>query len=125
MRGAVVALTLVLPGCGHGSSPSGPSAMPPTIAHVAPDAGATTGGTTVTISGSNFSSGATVTIGGVAATGVVVKDPATLSAKTGPHSAGAASVVVSVNGMAATLNDAFTYANPGPENNPAPKITAL
>jgi IPT/TIG domain-containing protein len=124
-HGAVVALMLVLPGCGHDSGPAGPSNMPPTIAHVAPDAGATTGGTAITISGSNFTSGAIVTIGGVAATNVVVKDSATLSAKTGPHSAGAASVVVSVNGMAATLSDAFTYANPGPENNPAPKITAL
>jgi hypothetical protein len=48
-----------------------------------------------------------------------------LSAKTGAHGAGAASVVVAVNGLTATLSDAFTYANPGPENNPPPKVAAL
>jgi hypothetical protein len=99
--------------------------MPPTIAHIAPDAGSTEGGTVVSITGSHFAPGAVVTIGGVAATEIVVKDSATLSAKTGAHGAGAASVVVSVNGLTATLSDAFTYANPGPENNPPPKITAL
>ena len=99
--------------------------MPPTVAHIAPDAGSTAGGTVVSITGSNFASGAVVTIGGVAATDVVVKDSATISAKTGPHAVGAASVVVSVNSLTGTLNDAFTYANPGPENNPAPKVTAL
>jgi hypothetical protein len=99
--------------------------MPPTLTRITPDAGATTGGTAVTITGSNFASGALVTIGGVAATDVVVRDSSTLSAKTGSHAVGAASVVVSVNGLTATLTDAFTYANPGPENNPPPKITAL
>jgi IPT/TIG domain len=99
--------------------------MPPTVAHIAPDAGSTAGGTVVSITGSHFAPGAVVTIGGVAATEIVVKDSATLSAKTGAHGAGAASVVVSVNGLTATLSDAFTYANPGPENNPPPKITAL
>jgi hypothetical protein len=99
--------------------------MPPTISHIAPDAGSTAGGTVVSITGSNFAPGAVVTIGGVAATDVVVKDSATISARTGAHAVGAASVVVSVNRLTATLNDAFTYANPGPDNNPPPKVTAL
>jgi IPT/TIG domain-containing protein len=99
--------------------------MPPTIARIAPAAGATTGGTAITIIGSNFATGAIVTIGGVAATDIVVRDSATLFAKTGAHAVGTASVVVSVNGLTATLSDAFTYANPGPENNPPPKVAAL
>jgi hypothetical protein len=120
-----VLLLLALTSCGHDGTPTGPSVLPPTVAHIAPDAGSTEGGTVVSITGSHFAPGAVVTIGGVAATEIVVKDSATLSAKTGAHGAGAASVVVSVNGLTATLSDAFTYANPGPENNPPPKITAL
>jgi len=126
LRNVLVGLLLVaLTSCGHDGSPTGPSVLPPTVAHIAPGAGSTTGGTVVSITGTNFAPGAIVTIGGVAATDVVVKDSATLTAKTGPHGAGAASVVVAVNGLTATLSDAFTYANPGPENNPPPKVTAL
>ncbi len=126
LRGALAGLlALALTSCGDNGTPTGPSVVPPTVAHIAPDAGSTAGGTVVSITGSNFAPGAIVTIGGVAATDIVVKDSATLSAKTGPHGAGAASVVVAVNGLTATLSDAFTYANPGPENNPPPKVAAL
>jgi len=126
LRGALAGLLLlVLTSCGDNGTPTGPSVVPPTVAHIAPDAGSTAGGTVVSITGSNFAPGAIVTIGGVAATDIVVKDSATLSAKTGAHGAGAASVVVAVNGLTATLSDAFTYANPGPENNPPPKVAAL
>jgi hypothetical protein len=40
---------------------------PPTVSSVAPSSGPTAGGTTVTITGANFQSGATVTFGGEAA----------------------------------------------------------
>ncbi len=126
LRGGLAGfLLLFLTSCGDNGTPTAPSVLPPTVAHIAPDAGSTAGGTVVSITGSNFAAGAIVTIGGVAATVIVVKDSATLSAKTGAHGAGAASVVVAVNGLTATLSDAFTYANPGPENNPPPKVTAL
>src|SRR6185437_800060 len=42
----------------------------PTVTGIAPTSGVTTGGTSVTISGTNFVSGATVSIGGTAATSV-------------------------------------------------------
>jgi hypothetical protein len=64
----------------------------------------------VTISGSGFAAGATVSIGGVAATSVVVVNGTTISAMTGAHGAGTVSVVVTnpdaTNG---TLASAFTY----------------
>lgn len=125
IRGVALALlTVSLGGCGDNSM-NGPSPMPPTISHIAPDAGSTAGGTVVAITGTNFGQGTIVTIGGVAATNVAVRDSASLLATTGPHAVGVATVVVAVNGLTASLKDGFTYANPGMANNPAPVITAL
>ncbi|PYR31928.1 MAG: hypothetical protein DMF90_24635, partial [Acidobacteria bacterium] len=42
------------------------------MSSVAPNSGSTAGGTAVTITGSNFAAGATVTLGAAAATNVVV-----------------------------------------------------
>ena len=67
---------------------------PPTISGISPSSGSTAGGTTVTLTGTNFASGATVTIGGVAATGVTALSSTSLRAVTGPRAAGAADVVV-------------------------------
>ena len=44
----------------------------PTVSSISPTSGPTTGGTSVTITGTNFVSGATVAFGGTAATGVTV-----------------------------------------------------
>jgi hypothetical protein len=85
LRGGLAGfLLLVLTSCGDNGTPTAPSVLPPTVAHIAPEAGSTAGGTVVSITGSNFAPGAIVTVGGVAATDIVVKDSATLSAKTGP-----------------------------------------
>ena len=65
---------------------------PPAISSVAPSSGSTSGGTTITVTGANFASGATVTIGGVAATGVTVLGSTSLRAVTGPRAAGVADV---------------------------------
>ena len=46
--------------------------VPPTVSSVSPNSGSTAGGTAVTITGTNFAAGATVTFGGTAATNVVV-----------------------------------------------------
>jgi hypothetical protein len=80
------------------------------VAGVTPSFGSTTGGTLLTIVGSSFQSGATVSVGGVAATGVVVVNSATLTATTGAHSAGAVDVVVTnPDTQSATLTGGFTY----------------
>jgi hypothetical protein len=83
------------------------------VTSISPVSGLTTGGTTVTIKGSGFVSGATVTIGSVAATGVVVAGSTSLTAVTGPHATGLADVTVTVPGpRSATLPQGFFYAPP-------------
>lgn len=82
---------------------------PPSITSVMPTSGPATGGTTVTISGSNFVSGATVTLGGTPATGVSVTS-STITATTPAHAAGAVNVVVTnPDGQSSTLSSGFTY----------------
>ncbi|HYL05342.1 MAG TPA: IPT/TIG domain-containing protein, partial [Thermoanaerobaculia bacterium] len=69
------------------------------------------GGTPVVISGSNFQSGDTVSIGGVAATSVVVSGPGTITARTGAHPTGTVNVVVTAGGGAtSTLGNGYFYA---------------
>ena len=74
------------------------------------------GGTSVQITGSTFAAGATVTIGGISATDVVVNSAGSISAKTPPRpSTGLADVTVNVAGKTGTLAGAFTYGvDPGP-----------
>jgi hypothetical protein len=80
-----------------------------TVAGVAPATGAAAGGTHVTLTGSNFTPGTTVTVGGVAATGVTVDSPTQLRLITGAHAAGAVNVVVTNDAGAVTATGAFTY----------------
>jgi IPT/TIG domain len=82
------------------------------ITGVSPASGTTTGGTSVTISGSGFEAGATVTFGGVAAS-VSSISATSISAKTPAHAAGTVAVVVSnPDGTGATANGAYTYTTP-------------
>jgi hypothetical protein len=83
--------------------------LPPTVSRVSPDSGSTAGGTAVTITGTNFAAGATVTFGGTAATRVVVEKTTTLTATTPARSAGAVTVTVSVGGQSGSLTRGFTY----------------
>jgi hypothetical protein len=85
----------------------------PTVTAVSPASGSTGGGTPIIITGTNFQSGATVTVGGTAATSVVFVNATTLTAVTPAHTAGNASVVVTnPSAQAGTLNPAFFYAAP-------------
>ena len=85
-------------------------APPPTVGGIVPVSGTTLGGTAVTISGTGFLAGATVTIGGVAATSVVVSSATTITAVTGAHAAGAVDVVVTnPGGASGSLASAYTY----------------
>jgi len=69
-----------------------------------PNAGGVGGGTLVTITGTGFREGATVTIGGLAATNVAVVSSVWLTATTPPHPAGAVDVVVATaEGRTATM----------------------
>ncbi|MFI8854782.1 IPT/TIG domain-containing protein [Streptomyces sp. NPDC053499] len=85
----------------------------PTIATVNPTSGPTSGGTAVTITGTNLDSTDSVTFGGTAAPFSVI-NTTTLSAVTPPGTAGAADVVVTNPAGSATATGAFTYvAGPG------------
>ncbi|MEW5848702.1 MAG: IPT/TIG domain-containing protein [Myxococcota bacterium] len=87
---------------------------PPQILAVNPSTGFAVGGTTITLNGRNFLSGAAVYVGGAAASDVNVLSPFLLTAVTPPGSDGPAAIsVVNVNGGSATLPggppDGFTY----------------
>jgi plastocyanin len=82
----------------------------PTVTGVNPTAGATTGGTTVTITGANFQSGASVSFGGAMATNVAFVDSGTLTAILPAHAAGLVDVTVTnPDTGAGTGSGIFTY----------------
>lgn len=81
-----------------------------TVTGVNPAVGPAAGRTPVTITGSNFQSGAAVSLGGAAATGVVFVDAGTLTAVTGAHAAGVVDVVVTnPDSLSGTLRNGFAY----------------
>ena len=85
--------------------------QPPSVSFIGPNGGSAAGGTAVTIMGSGFSAPATVSLGGAAATGVVVVDSGTLTAVTGAHPSGIVNVVVGLPGaLTATLPSGYFYA---------------
>ena len=99
----------VLPSSGGGPPPS----LSPTLTSVSPNSGPTTGGTSVTITGTNFSSGATVRFDSTSATNVSVVSSTSISASVPAHAAGPVNVVVTnSNGQSATLTNGFTYVAP-------------
>jgi hypothetical protein len=96
-----------------------------TLSSIFPTQGSTTGGNNLTINGTNFSSDATVIIGGVVATNVVLQSSTVLTAVLGARaSAGAADVVVTSGGHTATLSKAFTFVAPSGNNQP-PVVTSI
>ena len=83
----------------------------PAITGVSPANGPMAGGTALTISGSDFQPGVTVTIGGIPATNVTFISATTIRAFT-PASASSGAVAVAVlnpDGQSRTLPSAFTY----------------
>ncbi len=92
---------------------SSASAAVPTVESISPAGGRLSGGTSVTITGTNFESGATVTIGGNPATDVVIVPSTEITCKT-PASAttGTKDVVVTNPGPeTGTLTDGYIYVN--------------
>src|SRR6202171_1243021 len=84
----------------------------PTVTGVSPNSGPITGGTTVTITGTEFNnSGVSVSFGGVAATGVTVVSDTQITAVSPAHAAGPVDVsVTTAAGTSATsAADLFTY----------------
>ena len=108
--GALKNDTTILPESG---GPPPPQQQPPTVTSVSPNSGTTAGGTSVTIAGTNFSPGATITFGGSAATNVNVVNGTTINAATPAHAAGAVNVIVmNTNGLSGSLTSGYTYIAP-------------
>ncbi|ADW69215.1 IPT/TIG domain-containing protein [Granulicella tundricola] len=85
----------------------------PTVTGVSPSSGPLVG-TTVTITGTDFGSGATVSFGGTAGNGVTVISATSLTVSAPAHAAGTVHVTVTVSGATSvtSANDQFTYAPP-------------
>lgn len=86
----------------------------PTVTSISPNNGTAAGSTFVTITGTNFLAGATVTIGGVAATGITVVNSTTITATTAAGSPGPASVLVTTTLGTNGANTLYTYTGSPP-----------
>jgi len=84
----VVLLIMVAVGCGDGATPA------PTLTTVSPAEGSALGGTQLTLGGTNFESGATVSVGGAAATQVIVLSPTAIQCLSPPGTPGVVDVAV-------------------------------
>jgi hypothetical protein len=83
---------------------------PPTLTRVEPNSDVVTGGATINIIGEDFQDGATVTIGGNAASNVIFVSPTELRVDVPAGDAGSADVVVTnPDGKSDTLAGGFTY----------------
>ena len=94
----------------------------PTITLVTPATGPTSGGTAITITGTNLSGATNVTVNGVAATSVVVVSATSITARTPAGTIGAKSVAVTTAGGPATKASAFTYTAGFTDDGPTPGV---
>jgi hypothetical protein len=86
----------------------------PQITNISPTSGSTTGGTLVTVNGSNFLNGALVAFGGVNSPNVTMTSSNQLVAVTPAHPAGIVDIsVMNPDGQVGTLSGAFNYQSPG------------
>jgi large repetitive protein len=98
-----------------------PIVAPPSISTAAPDSGPVSGGTTITISGAGFASGATIAFGTAPATSVNVASASSITAVAPAGGAGSVDLVVSnPDGQTARLARGFTYIGSAPPPPPPP-----
>ena len=122
----LLALALVaILGSACTQSHGGPTLLVLRLTSIAPAKGSSFGGTTVTITGAGFGGTATVTIGGLAAGNVAVVNSTTITATTPQHAIGGSDVVVTTDGMTATLASAYSFESPSGGTNTPPTITSV
>ena len=94
---------------------------PPVVASLNVTSGLTTGGTTITLTGSNFAGATAVAFGNTAAAAFAVVNASTITAVTPAMSAGVVDVTVTTGGgtSSTSLGDQFTFLLP------APTVTSL
>lgn len=90
----------------------------PTVSSISPSSGRTSGGTSVTITGTNLTGATSVTFGGTAATNVSVVNSTTITCTTPARPAGIVSVLISTPGGTNAANTLYTYVSP-------PTVTAM
>ena len=92
----------------------------PIVTGVSPVAGPLAGGTLITITGTGFTTNSTVTVSGIAATGVAIPSTTQITAYTPGGVLGTGNVIVtsSGGGSFATASGTFTY-------DPAPTLTSV
>jgi hypothetical protein len=105
---------LVTTGCvvGKIQAPPDPSGATTslTLTSVSPTAGTTSGGTTLTLTGTKFSSGMTVSLSGVACSPVTVFNSTSATCTTGTHTAGTKDITLTDSeDNTDTLTGAYTY----------------
>jgi hypothetical protein len=119
--GWILAVGLSLASCGTGAGPSSTA-----LTGIMPASGTTLGGTRVTITGTMFSAGDVVTIGGTPATNLSMVNSTTITITTPQHAAGPVDVAVSApGGQQAILPAAYTYVAPAPTSNAPPVIGSI
>jgi hypothetical protein len=102
---------------------SSSSTPAPTVTSISPNSGTINGGTVVSITGTGFLAGATVSLGGTPATGVTVMNSTSITATTPAHSAGTVNVIVTNSDtQSGTLTQGFTYTT---LSNPPPTLTGV
>ena len=94
------------------------SAAVPIVTAVSPSSGPAAGGTSITITGANFTGATAVTIGGNACTSVVVASATSITCTTPPGAPATASVLVTTPGGTNAANTLYSYVA-------APAVTAI
>jgi hypothetical protein len=107
-----------------GTSTDGPTYTyvappPPTVSSISPAEGSTHGGTAITIKGTGFLGGATVTIHNKA-TAVTVRSSTEITAKTASAPAGTDEVIVTDSDGTSSKGPTYTYVAP-----PPPTVTSI
>ncbi len=101
-----------------------PQSIPvPSVTGISPSSGPTTGGTSVTITGSNFSGATSVHFGTSAANSFTVLSPSEITAVSPAQSAGTQYISVTTPGGSSTSQgaaSAFTFTSPPPPPPPPP-----
>ncbi|HXH47937.1 MAG TPA: IPT/TIG domain-containing protein, partial [Terriglobia bacterium] len=106
-----VAITVTNPDAQSASLPSAFTySSGPSLTSISPNTGPVTGGTTVTILGSGFQSGARVTFGGIAAASVTLVSSTQVQAVSPVSPAGTVTIAVTnPDSQSGTLDSSFTY----------------
>lgn len=97
----------------------------PNVTSVSPNSGSSSGGTNVSISGSDFSAGSTVKFGGVNATNVNVVNANLITATTPAHASGSVDVTVTSSDLqSSVLSNGYTFLFGDDPGNEPPQVTA-